>query len=53
MGITQEVMAEKLGIIRKTYASYEEYRAEPNISLLVKMSNLFEISIDDLIKNEL
>lgn len=53
MGISQEKMAEKLGINRPRYSSYEEYRCEPNISIIIKLSEVFQISIDDLIKKDL
>jgi len=53
MGISQYEMAEKLGINRPRYSSYEEYRCEPNISLIIKLSEVFEVSIDDLIKKNL
>lgn len=53
MGISQEKMAEKLGINRPRYSAYEEYRCEPNISLIIKLSEVFEVSIDDLIKKDL
>lgn len=53
MGISQEKMAEKLGINRPRYSSYEEYRCEPNIDIIIKLSEVFEVSIDDLIKKDL
>ena len=53
IGLSQERLAEKLGIKRKRYATYEEYRAEPNCSVLIKLSDIFGVSIDDLIKKEL
>lgn len=53
MGISQEKMAEKLGINRPRYSSYEEYRCEPNISLIIKLSDIFNVSIDDLIRKDL
>ena len=53
LGISQYEMAEKLGINRPRYSSYEEYRCEPNISLIIKLSDVFDVSIDDLIKKDL
>ena len=53
MGISQKKMADKLGIGRPKYSAYEEYRCEPNISLIIKLSEVFEVSIDDLIKKDL
>jgi len=53
MGFSQYKIAEKLGIKRGTYGSYEEYRAEPNISTLIKMSEIYRVSLDDLILKQL
>lgn len=53
MGLSQERLSKKLGLKRPTYATYEEYRAEPNCSVLIKLSDIFGVSIDDLIKKEL
>lgn len=53
MGLSQERLAKKIGIGRPRYSRYEEYRAEPNIKLLVKFSELFNVTIDDLVKTEL
>lgn len=49
-GWSQELTAHNLGMSRSRYSAYEEYRAEPNISNLIKISELFEVSIDDLLK---
>ena len=48
--LTQEDVANKLGITRTRYAGWEESRNEPSIEMLVKMSEYFDISIDQLIK---
>lgn len=53
MGISQQKLADKLGIGRPKYSAYEEYRCEPNIDLIIKLSEFFKVSIDDLIKKEL
>jgi transcriptional regulator with XRE-family HTH domain len=52
-GFTQQDAANLLGINVKTYASYEEERAEPNIDMIIYMAKKFGISIEDLIKNKL
>lgn len=50
---TQEEMSGKLGIKRSLLGAYEESRAEPRTEVLEIMSDLFRISIDDLLRKEL
>ena len=53
LGISQEHLSAKIGIKRPTYSSYEEYRAEPPIKIIIDISALFRVSIDDLLTKEL
>ena len=48
-GLTQEQMAERLKIKRSLLGAYEEGRADPRINNLVKFSEIFHVSIDELI----
>ncbi|MFZ4783838.1 MAG: helix-turn-helix domain-containing protein [Flavobacteriales bacterium] len=48
-GLTQNDLAEKLGVKRPVIGAYEEQRAEPSIELLQKMATLFDTSIDYLV----
>jgi transcriptional regulator with XRE-family HTH domain len=50
---SQEQLAEKLEINRARIGSYEEERCDPPIDTLLKISNLFHIAIDALIKCDL
>lgn len=52
-GFTQEEFAQKLGIKRSLVGAYEEERAEPNYDVLETISDLFKVSIDDLIRKDL
>ena len=52
-GYTQQTFADALGIKRSLVGAYEEGRADPRISNLVKMSELFGIRIDDLIETSI
>lgn len=52
-GLTQAQLAEKLNIKRSLIGAYEEGRAEPRLSTLVNISRLFEISLDQLVTNDL
>jgi transcriptional regulator with XRE-family HTH domain len=51
--LTQEQLAEKIGIKRSLLGAYEEGRAEPGLSYLIKMSQLFDVAVDDLISEDL
>lgn len=50
---TQQEMADKLGIKRSLLGAYEEQRAEPRTVVLERLSDLFHISIDDLLRNDM
>lgn len=52
-GFTQQTFADALDIKRSLVGAYEEGRADPRISNLIKMSELFGIRIDDLIETNL
>lgn len=50
---TQDQLAEQLNVNRSRIGSYEEGRADPPADILVKLSNLFHIAIDALLKCDL
>ncbi len=52
-GITQQEFADRIGIKRSLVGAYEEGRADPRISNLIKMSELFEVSIDDIVEKDI
>lgn len=52
-GFTQDEFAQKLSIKRSLVGAYEEERAEPNYEVLETVSDLFKISIDDLLRKDL
>lgn len=52
-GLTQEALAEQMGIKRSLIGAYEEGRAEPRINNLVKLSEVFNIPIDVLVQKDL
>lgn len=51
--LTQVQLAEKLQIKRSLIGAYEEGRAEPKLVTLVKMAQVFNLSVDELINPEL
>lgn len=50
--ITQEDLAEKLGISRQTISSWENGRSYPDIVNIIKISDIFNISLDKLLKED-
>ncbi|QHL86222.1 helix-turn-helix domain-containing protein [Nibribacter ruber] len=51
--LTQVQLAEKLQIKRSLIGAYEEGRAEPKLVTLMKMAQVFNLSVDELINPEL
>ena len=50
---SQEQLAEQLEIPRARIGSYEEERCDPPIDTVIKISNLFHIAVDALVKCDL
>ena len=48
--LTQDDFAEKLGVTRQTVSSWENGRSYPDIENTVKISEIFNISLDDMLK---
>lgn len=51
-GITQQEIAEKLGINNVTYYGYEKERTEPNLQMLIKIADYYGVSLDYLCDHE-
>jgi len=47
--ITQQELADVLGISRQGYAKYENDLGEPDISTLIKLADYFDVTVDSLI----
>ena len=52
-GLTQKQVARQLNVVESCYANWEQGRTEPNIEFLRKLSNIFNVSIDELINGTL
>lgn len=48
-GLTQQNMAEFLGLTRQGYAKYENNQSEPDNETLQKLADYFDVSIDYLL----
>lgn len=51
-GISQKDFAEKLGVSAGNLCEWEKGRIEPSINALIKMSELLDVSVDELIGKE-
>lgn len=49
--LSQEMLAQELNVARQTVSKWELGETTPEMDKLVKMSEIFEISLDDLIKD--
>ena len=47
--LTQEQMAEQLGVSRQAVSNWENNKNLPDLELIISMSRLFSVSLDDLI----
>lgn len=50
--LTQEQAAEALGVSRQTISNWENEKSYPDIVSVVKMSDLYSVSLDHLLKEE-
>lgn len=48
-GISQQQLAEILGVSQQSINKYENHKVEPDIYMLMKMADFFETSIDYLV----
>mgnify|MGYP002620878783 CR=1 FL=1 len=51
--LSQEEIANELGLTRSSYSGYENGVAEPSLTTLIKFSEFYNISLDKLIKRDL
>lgn len=52
MNMTQETAAENLMVSRQTISNWENGKSLPDIVSVIKMSELYQISLDDLLKGD-
>lgn len=51
-GMTQEHAAELLGVTRQTISNWENNKSYPDIISVIKMSDLYSVSLDHLLKED-
>ncbi|MBV7389196.1 helix-turn-helix domain-containing protein [Enterococcus alishanensis] len=52
IGLTQEAIAEKLKVSRQTISNWETGKSLPDIYSLVTLSEVYDLSLDELIKGD-
>ena len=45
-GFTQSEVAYKIGIAQQTYAGYESGRHQPNVEILIRLADLYDMPLD-------
>jgi transcriptional regulator with XRE-family HTH domain len=53
MNLTQEDVAEKIMISRQTISNWENGKSLPDIMSIINLSELYQISLDELLKGDL
>ena len=52
LDMTQEQLARAVGVSRQTIHSVERSKAEPSVTLALKLARLFELKVDELFRLE-
>lgn len=52
LGLTQAEVAEKLFVTRQAVSNWEHNKTYPDLNMLVKISNVYQISIDSLLRED-
>ena len=50
MGLSQEDLAEKLAVSRQSVSKWETGQSVPDLDKLIKLADLFQISVDELVR---
>lgn len=50
-GMSQQKLAEMTGVTQQAVNKYENHNVQPDLSVLIKMADIFETSVDHLIGN--
>ncbi len=51
-GMTQELVAEKIGVSRQTISNWENNKSYPDIVSVIHLSDLYAVSLDELLKGD-
>ena len=51
-GMTQQKVAEEINVSRQTISNWENGKSLPDVISLIKISDLYKVSLDDLLKGD-
>ena len=51
-GLTQEAVAEQVGVSRQTVSNWENNRSYPDIASVIALSDLYSLTLDELLKGD-
>ena len=51
-GFTQEKAAEEIGVARQTISNWENEKSYPDIVSVIRLSTLYSVSLDELLKGD-
>lgn len=52
LGLSQEQLADRIGVTRQTIANWEKSKTYPDIGSVLKLSDLYSVSLDELLKED-
>lgn len=52
LGLSQEELAEKLGVSRQSVSKWETGQSVPDLEKIIKLADLFGMSVDELVREE-
>lgn len=52
LDLKQDYVAEKIGVTRQTISNWENGRSYPDIERIIRLSELYELSLDELLKGD-
>jgi len=51
-GLSQQELSKLLGVNQSNVAKYENNKVKPNLDVLIKLADLFEVTTDYLLRGE-
>lgn len=52
LGLTQADVASQLFVTRQTISSWEQGKSYPDLNMLVRLSEVYQVSLDSLLKGD-
>lgn len=52
LGLTQAAVASQLFVTRQTISNWEQGKSYPDLNMLVRLSEVYQVSLDSLLKGD-